>query len=408
MQYCLNCFQRACRCGHQKAEIDYYIYPAIHELNRKGYDTRSCCSGHEDTSHLRTAICFEQELACDIQSEYFEYDSYNYRGFHERRDCIRVKPEVAKEFKKKRTNKLALIQNINKELYAWAKSLPAIRPIKYNKVDFPDTYFEQEVEPTDVLDIQKSWMLFTKASPMCKYTVTGFFEEVDREGTLSEALVNRVGDIEKYHEQDYANFGANSNNAGFMMRKIKFDAAGDYQLLLCGYEPYATIEKLLIGEAVWFLSYARTDLVSEYGDGENHEYLDGLGDMYDLDDDDAVCYDKSTAGAQKNTYTESLFDADDIQDFQEEHPNANELDLFTHLFNRMCRVNINTCVFSADNVNIVFSNKTDFSLLMIRDQNIVAFGKGDYDYLDFTHINVSQKEMHVYANGRLLVRKEIE
>lgn len=55
-----------------------------------------------------------------------------------------------------------------------------------------------------------------------------------------------------------------------------------------------------------------------------------------------------------------------------------------------------------------FSNKTDFNLLMTNDQSVVAFGDADYEYMDFSRIYVAQKEVFVYTNGRLLMRKEVE
>ena len=70
-------------------------------------------------------------------------------------------------------------------------------------------------------------------------------------------------------------------------------------------------------------------------------------------------------------------------------------------------MNINTCVFSSDNVNVVFSNKTDFSLLMLQDRNMIAFGEAEYEYMDFPRVCVDRKELFVYANNRLLFRKVV-
>ena len=138
------------------------------------------------------------------------------------------------------------------------------------------------------------------------------------------------------------------------------------------------IEKLLVRDAVWHLSYARTDIAEKYGED------------YDIGhDDNIVC-------------------EDDIMDFYDDYPDKNEMDLFIYLFNRMTRMNINICVFTAENVNIIFTNNTDFDVLKLNGQNIFAFGEADYEDIEFTHISVNSKECFMYANGSLLMRKEIE
>lgn len=103
-----------------------------------------------------------------------------------------------------------------------------------------------------------------------------------------------------------------------------------------------------------------------------------------------------------------IVDEDDIDDFFYENPEKNEIDLFTVLFNRMCGININICVFSSDNINIVFTNKTDFSLLMENGQNVLAFGKAEYESIGFSSVRTNRKEVLIYANGRLFIRKDIE
>ena len=104
MEYCPNCFKRTCRCGKSyKVEIDYYIYPAIYELNRKGYRTTNCCSGHEYNQIMNTYVAFSEDIIEEFVSDYWQYDSYNYRGFHERKNIIRIynHEESKISFKKK-------------------------------------------------------------------------------------------------------------------------------------------------------------------------------------------------------------------------------------------------------------------------------------------------------------------
>ena len=55
------------RPGRRKVEIDYYIYPAIYELNRKGYETVFCCAGHEDTSIMQMYIKFRDDVKEELR-----------------------------------------------------------------------------------------------------------------------------------------------------------------------------------------------------------------------------------------------------------------------------------------------------------------------------------------------------
>lgn len=399
MEFCSNCFKRRCRCGKPKVEIDYYIYPAVYELNRKGYVTRSCCSGHPSDPLKRTSICFAEDLNVELDLEHFQFESYNYRGIHIRRNSILLKPEIIHKLSKKRTNKLELIQKANRELYAWARSLPMNTDEPRERIDFPDSYFGGEVEDDTVIDIQNPWILFTKIGQGCRYTVDDFFNDIDCTGELTEIAVNRAGNMHQF-------YGADFGSQSLLKDKIAFDITGDYRLLLCGYEPYATIEKLVVGEAVWYLAYARTDIAFEYGDENENSYIENFG--FDDDEYEGIHPAKVAINRKAHVHSDGLFDEDDVSDFFSDHQNATEIDLFTFLFNRMCRMNINTCVFSSDNVNIVFSNKTDFSLLMMQDRNVLAFGEAEYEYMDFPRVTVDRKECFVYANGRLLMRKDVE
>lgn len=406
MEFCSNCFKRRCRCGKPKIEIDYYIYPAIYELNRKGYRTGSCCSGHPLDPLKRTYVHFLEDLDVELNLEHFQFESYSYRGIHVRRNCILLKPEIVHKLNKKRTNKLELIQNANKELYVWAQSLPPRIDEPWERIVFPDSYFGGEVTDDEIIDIQKPWVIFANAGNGCKFAADDFFDEIECEGELTEIVVNQAGQIKQFFDSDYISNMLQHGRHSLLEEKIKFDITGDYRLLLCGYEPYVTVEKLLVGEAIWYLSYARTDIAFEYGDGEESYYGEDFCSEYEDYEDYHPA--KEIARRKRHTCVDALFDEYDIEDFFADHQNGTELDLFTFLFNRMCRMNINTCVFSSDNVNIVFSNKTDFSLLLLQDRNVFAFGKAEYEYMDFPRVCVDHKELFVYANNRLLLRKVVE
>ena len=407
MECCSKCFKKVCRCGSYKVEIDYYIYPAIYELNRKGYITTGCCSGHVENGYTSIYIKFAEEIEEDISSEYFEYESYNYRGFHERRNCIRLKSEIVKKFQKKRTNKLKLIQEVNKDLYRWAKSLPYKIEPQVKAIELPEEYFDQEVENEEVVDVQKPWLLFTKSSKYNGRTINDFFSEMGNIGELTEVVVNNAGRIKRFDDKDYSH----NQNGGLLKSKIEFDISGEYKSLLCGYEPYMMVEQLLVENARWYLSYARTDLAIRSTDEDECFSSTKYTDDEDIDDYQDEDYDDIVEDHNANNVIhqmEPLVDEYDVEDYFDEHSDVKDIDLFAHLFNRMCRMGINICVFSADNINIVFTNKTDFSTLMVDGQNVIAFGEAAYDDIDFTHIGIERKEYLMYVNGRLLLRKELE
>ena len=407
MECCSSCFKKVCRCGRHKIEIDYYIYPTIFELNRKGYRTASCCSGHVEDGYVSIYIKFNEEIQEDIISEYFKYESYNYRGFHERRNCIRLKPEIAKKFQKKRTNKLKLIQEVNKDLYRWAKSLPFKSEPQVKAIEFPDEYFDQEVEDEEVVDVQKPWLLFTKSSRNNGRTIDDFFQEIEESEELTEIIVNNLGRVKRFDNKDYSN----NQNRNLLKSKIEFDISGEYKCFLCGYEPYMMIEKLFVGNTNWYLAYARTDLAVKSSGGDEYLSTEKYIDDEDIDDFEDEDYDDIIEDYVTNNaihQIEPLVDEYDVEDYFDEHRGGNDIELFTHLFNRMCRMGINICVFFADNINIVFTNKTDFSVLMADGQSAFAFGEADYDDIEFLHINIEKKEYLIYGNGRLLMRKELE
>ncbi len=61
---CSRCFKQRCYCGVYKIEIDDDIVEAISTLNKKGYITDYCCSGHIDSPIIY--IKFSQRINLDI------------------------------------------------------------------------------------------------------------------------------------------------------------------------------------------------------------------------------------------------------------------------------------------------------------------------------------------------------
>ena len=91
------------------------------------------------------------------------------------KDINRLKVVLAE---KKRTNKLQLIQEINKELYLWAQSLPCQEEDYEDALIFPLSYFDQEVVDDAIVDVQRPWLLFTKPASMNSHILQDFFGEV--------------------------------------------------------------------------------------------------------------------------------------------------------------------------------------------------------------------------------------
>ena len=145
MKYCNKCFKAVneCTCKQEYSfEIDYLIYPSIYELNRKGYKTIYCCSGHINDNFLGFYVNFANNgYDIDCKEEMFSYET---RGLRENHKFIRPKKDVKDIFRRLKNNekKLMLIK-INKELYNWAKNLP---------INIIDNYIEEKVFSDDYFD----------------------------------------------------------------------------------------------------------------------------------------------------------------------------------------------------------------------------------------------------------------
>ena len=94
----------------QKVEIDPLFEPIIKTLNKKGYLTTNCCSGHID--NLYSYIMFHPEV--DLLN-YPPYYAYSY-------------PNIISRYFKKNSIEDDLIKNAQ-DVLKWAKKL-SINPIK--------------------------------------------------------------------------------------------------------------------------------------------------------------------------------------------------------------------------------------------------------------------------------------
>jgi len=98
---CENCFEvdsrkyksrRTCKhCGGLLVQIDEMMLPTISLLNKKGYRTRFCCSGHvyDDFIHpfllFQTYVIFEKNIMLPSIPNDFRYDG----NYEDGRSCIR-------------------------------------------------------------------------------------------------------------------------------------------------------------------------------------------------------------------------------------------------------------------------------------------------------------------------------
>lgn len=99
-------------------EIDELIAPIISILNKKGYKTEYCCSGHFDRS--RTYIVFAEHYVNIIVSNI--PDGFELiEGLEEDHLCLGNKLYEYEEFTKERL--LSITDNIIK-LWNWAEELP--------------------------------------------------------------------------------------------------------------------------------------------------------------------------------------------------------------------------------------------------------------------------------------------
>ena len=98
-------------------ECDDLIAPTIITLNRKGYKTVSCCSGHPYRNTIVTGafIGFEEDYKFETLPEGFHYDCKDFTLEEDFTDDPMTN-----------WSGMEYIVNINKRLHLWACSLPAL------------------------------------------------------------------------------------------------------------------------------------------------------------------------------------------------------------------------------------------------------------------------------------------
>lgn len=147
--YCTKCFEEKSKCTHSDTygiEIDYLIYPSIRELNRKGYKTSVCCSGHEGKMYS-FYVGVENMQTIEIVDKPFTFEVKRYRGRETvNKNFIRCEKEYEKSYKKNAKTELEKkkgLVELNYEFYKWVLELPIYKLNNeiYN-LEFDYSYFE--------------------------------------------------------------------------------------------------------------------------------------------------------------------------------------------------------------------------------------------------------------------------
>jgi hypothetical protein len=104
------------KCGKNVAVVDDMIIETIILLNKKGYKTRFCCSGHLNNKDMfHTYIMFDSidSMPDKIPFGFMKTDNHD-------NHCIRLRNPQ----KPKGLSGLKRLFSVNEELYRWAEELP--------------------------------------------------------------------------------------------------------------------------------------------------------------------------------------------------------------------------------------------------------------------------------------------
>lgn len=111
-----------CGCESEPVIIDEFLAPTIILLNKKGYKTRTCCSGHICSSN--GYIEFESHDLLDSVIEFSKgkYNFYRFDGYDE--FVIRWK---ITDYNTSIIKSMDDLIGVSKLLYRWAKNLPDLK-----------------------------------------------------------------------------------------------------------------------------------------------------------------------------------------------------------------------------------------------------------------------------------------
>ncbi|MCR4649067.1 MAG: hypothetical protein K5776_08320 [Lachnospiraceae bacterium] len=365
MKCCSRCLDIVCRCSPYNTyykEIDHDIYPAVREFERKGYRVEESCSGNTDQPVLNAHITFFEDVEFEFKSDLICFETYNYNGFHIRKYKIVPSAEQCALFKKKRPNKATIISAINREFYRIALEAPVKdkNPLIY-PLEFPQEYFTDESCLPTPRDIQYPWMLIKPISASFGSIAKEFFILVGDSHNLYERIVNKGNDFRNYGKLIPGLYNEETSE-----NKILFDSTSLPEIIQFGTDRDFRLEVTNIKKVKWFLSY-----VAVRSEGV------------------------------------SLDISEDITDFLEDNGAADLLTVFEYGFNKLVRKNVHICAFSSNDTVIVFSDRIDFAYKVSKDGTALIFGPIDFDDCEFEHMSVEKPMCYIFANGTILLGKEI-
>ena len=377
MNICTTCFKEICRCHHShKIDIDYYIYPAIYEFNRKGYRTVSCCSGHTDDGKLKTYIEFREDHDFSFTSDFVQFDTYNYNGIHVRKNFIKPVPEIITKFKKKRTDKESLIRSINRDLYRIAQEVPYIEQnIKIEERVFQTQYFDRDNYIPEIPDLQKPWILILPNSRQCQEYIDQYLDTISKGGILYELVLNDVKS-QKIHRVSSSDFSSSIyEKNSTMLKQVEYDICSNPEAVLLGQEKDMQLEIIEFDADEWLLYYVILSTDDDF-------YHEG--------------------------HTSPIGITDDIVDYKDDNSGLDLIRVFEYGFSLLIKKNINICAFSSGQTVVIFSNGIDFAYSGSSLGSAFQFGKIDYDDTELKHMRVTGRECFIIVNGTLLSRKELK
>ena len=113
-------------CTGEIIEVDELMLPIIIELNKKGYTTLNCCSGHYYEEIPHCYIMFKKTIIFDSLPKEFTYQKNEPRTTIE--NCFGVlnsdSTYIIDKYKNKEDKLYKLILLANIELLKWVKKLP--------------------------------------------------------------------------------------------------------------------------------------------------------------------------------------------------------------------------------------------------------------------------------------------
>lgn len=118
MKMCLKCYEDAlkCKCNVITAEIDDMMFDAISLLNKKGYITLYCCSGHLNRKSIQIYVYIDNVNVNDFKTIPKNWKTYN-------NHCIEI---LYLSNDKRFKVKAEFLVKENIKFYKWVCTLPSL------------------------------------------------------------------------------------------------------------------------------------------------------------------------------------------------------------------------------------------------------------------------------------------